>query len=281
MTETPCTDNPQYSKLIKLLRFKSWGLQQADEFGQAFQDLQLTPECRQRLLNNIAAHHMQTDQFSSKKRGLREALIRFGGDAVQLLSEQVEDSIPDETRRSATIALGGIPHPDTIPVLLRYVEDRDYWVAMYAVEGLARKKDPRVVEPFLKLLDGHRWRQLTGVETKFHMVSVDIATQIRFAVAEALANMGETRVFTHLLEMTSDTGIARYAVNALGKLLDQNPAGLSDQELQNLVELKDLYHKPDETDYVRGYYTDKLEPVACTNLNRKAADELARRTQTK
>ncbi|MBI5960037.1 MAG: HEAT repeat domain-containing protein [Chloroflexi bacterium] len=264
--------------LIRLFSFKDWDHKQIAEFHQTIQRLQSETQDRRGLLNIVAAEHARSDQFTPGKQvALRQALISFGGDAIHPLSEQARLSNSPEVRISAVFALTKINHSDTIPVLLQYIENSNYWVALTCVKGLAERKDARSIEPFLTLLNGHRWRQLTGEKTKFHVVSVDIAVQIRFMAAESLAEMGESRVFAHLLEMTGDTGVAQHAVSGLEKLLIRNSASLSELELQQLIELKDLYQKPIESDYYRGYYTNKLEPVSCTNLERMARDELDRR----
>jgi HEAT repeat protein len=82
-----------------------------------------------------------------------EAFVRYGKRVTELLSQQLEAE-DLETRLAAVTALGRIGNPESVPALIRTLNDPELTVE--AADALARIGDARAYEPLLLLLASDR-----------------------------------------------------------------------------------------------------------------------------
>jgi HEAT repeat protein len=184
--------------------------------------------------------------LSDEDRKVRKIALQTLGEvgdarAVEALIEVLEDR---DYRRDAASALGKIGDARAVEPLVRMLRECDQGAQLSATWALGQIGDARAAEPLADLLDS------------------DSSTSIPAAMA--LGRLGDPRAVKLLIGVTKSAIRGDSAVEALGIVLERNPGGIANDELQVLTNLS-------------GVMSYGGERVDCSKVRQLARQELDRR----
>ena len=111
-----------------------------------------------------------------------ESIRQFGGDLVEPTIELLSHPDP-EVRSAALVIAGSFDDRRIVPATIGLLEDADWWLRITAAETLGRLRDPRSVEPLVKML---------------------VDPEARWAAVEALGKIGDPRALPAMAQLLKD-----------------------------------------------------------------------------
>ena len=213
------------------------------------------------------------------------------------------EKIDQQLRKAAVKALGEMRDQEAAPPLRMALRDNDGKVRQTAAYWLGELSDKQAVEPLMTALNDPETlvrtaaltalgkigdkRALPALTTALESSDSDTKKQI----AGALANMADPLAAKSLLTLTADKHLARAAVNALEKLLQQAANAVAVEELRNLARLPSVQQEEESglaftgdigrdmlrnILWMRGELPGQNQSVDCSRIN-DLAKELIRR----
>ena len=140
---------------------------------------------------------MSDGDNSRRRNAAMEALGRGGTRSVPALLRALKDSDPEVVMFAASV-LGRTRDPAAIPHLVSLLDHADPNVAQAAIDSLAQLRATVAIDSLVKILDRDPW--------------------LRFAVVNALGEIGDTKAVEPLASLLSDETIRLGVIEALGKI---------------------------------------------------------------
>lgn len=141
---------------------------------------------------------------------------------------ETETNVP--VIRSALVALGEIGRPESVPTIIKFIDDENSDISLTAIESLGKIRHPDAVQPLIELLhSSDSKKRLKSIEAlknlKFDstieiiklFALTETQPELKKEAIDALSEFGSEAAIKTLIELTKNHNLREFAINGLSK----------------------------------------------------------------